>query len=394
MTPRSRLEELFSRYLRRRCTPEEVEELVALLQQEDAAERLSGPLQELWEQIKREQKIYPVDWRQMYRRVTLQQSPRPRIRLFYATAAAAAVAVLLAGGWLLWSGKKAGTRAQPSASLAAQALPVQPGGNKAVLTLAGGKNIVLDDASDGTVATQGGSHVVKMAAGVLAYAAGSKGDLRQVIYNTLATPRGGQYQLRLPDGTRVWLNSASSIRYPTSFTGTERLVSVTGEAYFEVATDAAHPFIVTAGNIRVQVLGTHFNLNAYSDEAAVRTTLVEGSVRIQSLATDGTALVMKPGQQAALAANGGMSVKKADVNEVLGWKNGLFVFHRDELTGVMRRLSRWYDVQVAYSGGSIPESHFTGTIRRSEPLAKVLHMLELTGGVRFKVEGRKIIVSL
>src|SRR5699024_5260550 len=205
-----------------------------------------------------------------------------------------------------------------------------------------------------------------------------------IAYNSLTTPRGGQYQLTLPDGTKVWLNAASSIRYPTAFTEHERQVKITGEAYFEVAKDAHKPFIVTVDNMEVKVLGTRFNINAYADETTINTTLLEGSVKVVSSTDNIRSLILNSGQQVQLDKVGQMElVKNADVGEVSAWKKGLFVFHSDELPAIMRRLSRWYDVEVEYKNNTVPTTHFTGAIQRDVNISEVLKMFELTGGVRF-----------
>lgn len=401
MADQARLQYLFMRYLRRECTPEEVEELTGLLQEDHARASLDAPLLALWEEMKEDPRHYPVDWERMFTRVTAEPDMTVALRRFrlrrigFRAAAAAAAVLLLAGGWYLWHPSPV---SGPPTIAVAPSKPLvndlPPGGNRATLTLAGGKTIVLDEAAKGTLAKQGNSDIVKKDSGVLAYAPLSAGSTSEAaLYNTLATPRGGQYQLQLPDGTHVWLNAASSIRYPTAFTGAVREVAVTGEVYFEVAKDRAHPFVVTVGAMQVRVLGTHFNINAYPDETSVKTTLAEGSVQVQ-LNGGGHGVVMRPGQQARLDKTGRISlVPDADLDETLAWKNGLFVFHSDALPVIMRRLARWYDVDVEYKDSVIPAAHFTGTVRRQENISKMLHMLELTGGVHVEIEGRKLVVS-
>lgn len=204
------------------------------------------------------------------------------------------------------------------------------------------------------------------------------------MFNTMRTPRGGEYRLQLPDGSKVWLNAASSITYPNIFTGDTRSVEITGEAYFEVAKDAARPFKVQAGNMKVEVLGTHFNINAYPGEPVIKTTLLEGAVRIQDA-------VLKPGQQASLAATGQFRVEDdVETEEVMAWKNGFFQFNDADMPTVMRQLENWYDITVAYEG-RVPKRSFGGAIQRSLPLSKVLDILE-ENNVRFKIEGRNITV--
>ena len=263
---------------------------------------------------------------------------------------------------------------------------VSPGGDKAVLTLADGSTIVLDDAQNGTLAQQGNAKIIKLD-GKLSYDLTNKNP-KEVVYNTISTPKGGQYQLELPDGSLVWLNASSSIHFPTSFVEKERRVEITGEAYFEVAKNLNKPFIVGVNNSEVQVLGTHFNINSYSDEDDVKTTLLEGSVKFVNGATTS---ILKPGQQSQLAKDGSIKVESdVDVDKVVAWKNGLFDFENAGIETVMRQLSRWYDVEIDYNGK--PDDLFIAEMRRNIKLSDALKALELTGKVRFDIQGKKIIV--
>jgi ferric-dicitrate binding protein FerR (iron transport regulator) len=263
---------------------------------------------------------------------------------------------------------------------------VSPGGDKAVLTLADGSTIVLDDAQNGTLAEQGNAKIIKLD-GKLSYDLTNKNS-KEVVYNTISTPKGGQYQLELPDGSLVWLNASSSIHFPTSFVENQRRVEITGEAYFEVAKNLNKPFIVGVNNSEVQVLGTHFNINSYSDEDDVKTTLLEGSVKFVNGATTS---ILKPGQQSQLAKNGSIKVESdVDVDKVVAWKNGLFDFENAGIETVMRQLSRWYDVEVDYNGK--PDDLFIAEMRRNIKLSDALKALELTGKVRFDIQGKKIVV--
>ncbi|TZF86301.1 DUF4974 domain-containing protein (plasmid) [Pedobacter sp. BS3] len=302
---------------------------------------------------------------------------------------------------------------------------IQPGGNKAFLILANGKKISLTDAAKGKLAEQSGVKITKTADGQLVYTVSKttsslKARKGAVAFNTIETPRGGQYQVILPDGTKVWLNAASSLTYPTVFTGNERRVTLTGEGYFEVAKaplnppkggksgttnslsrqltgqgEARLPFIVTAGNQEVEVLGTHFNINAYTDEEAIRTTLLEGSVKVSYLTSHishlNNGVRLKPGQQARLSKASGIEVMNVNTEDAVAWKNGYFKFNRDNTPGVMRQISRWYDIDVVYEG-NIPDYEFVGVIRRSVTISQVLKMLELSN-VHFRIEGRKVIIT-
>jgi ferric-dicitrate binding protein FerR (iron transport regulator) len=295
---------------------------------------------------------------------------------------AAAVFIIGLGGaiWLLRHSETA-----PSQPAIATAKPadVLPGGNKAILTLAGGHQLILDSAANGMLAEQGRVQVVKTREGQLEY----HGEDAAILYNTLSTPRGGQYQLRLPDGTQVWLDAASSISYPTFFGGKDRRVRITGQVYFEVARDKARPFQVTVNNMDVEVLGTHFNIKAYSDEASINTTLLEGSVKVS--AGNSNTTVLRPGQQAQLS-NQLKVVENANPDQVMAWKNGLFNFEGADIKTVMRELGRWYDVEIVYKGEA-PHRKFGGEVSRQLTLAQVLRLLQKVG-ISYTIEGKKLIV--
>ena len=272
---------------------------------------------------------------------------------------------------------------------------ILPGSDKAVLTLADGSNIVLDSAHTGRLARQGSTQVLKLADGRLGYKPAATHDASPVSYNILSTPRGGQYRLVLPDGSQVWLNAASSIRYPTAFTGTDRHVEITGEAYFEIAKNATMPFRVMTVNhlgdpnpMTIDVLGTQFNVNAYTDENAVRTTLQEGLVKVSKGKNTG---LLKPGQQAQLPREGAIRwIDDVDVEEATAWKNGVFEFGDEELPAIMRQISRWYDVDVVYEG-AVPTDRFTGRVSRNTSLSGVLKILKLSD-IQLTISDNKIIV--
>lgn len=268
---------------------------------------------------------------------------------------------------------------------------VAPGGNKAILTLADGSTIILDSAQNGMLSQQGNSKVIKLQSGKLAYEQSAIGNQQLAMqYNTIATPRGGQYQLELADGSHVWLNAASSITFPTSFTGNIREVKITGEVYFEVAHNAAMPFHVSVNKVEVEVLGTHFNVNAYGDDGMINTTLLEGSVKV----TKGNkSVVIKPGEQAQIGSlQTSITIKKdADLDVVMAWKNGLFKFDGDDLKTIMMQAARWYDVDVIYEGES--EETFSGSTQRSERISHLLKILEATGKVTFQINGKQLIVK-
>jgi transmembrane sensor len=274
---------------------------------------------------------------------------------------------------------------------------VPPGGNKAVLTLADGSNIVLDSASNGTLGQQGNIKILKLNNGLLSYTVNGKllTENDDAFYNTISTPRGGQYQVTLADGTMVWLNAASSIRFPVLFTGTQRKVEITGEVYFEVAKNKAMPFKVKATSSEIEVLGTHFNVNAYEDETTIRTTLLEGSIKVSATSFVSNTQITKflqPGQQASNTNDGKINIiNNADLEETMAWKNGRFQFKSTNLKSILRQIARWYDVDVECKGNV--DLHFTGQLTRNENVSKVFEKLALTNEVHFKIEGKRIIVS-
>ncbi|MBO9204622.1 MULTISPECIES: FecR family protein [Niastella] len=268
---------------------------------------------------------------------------------------------------------------------------IPPGGNKAVLTLQDGSTIALDDAQNGVIAEQGKTVINKRGAELVYHDARLQAKDEATSWNIVTTPRGGQYQLKLPDGSKVWLNAASSIKFPVSFSGKERRVEITGEAYFEVTKDEAHPFIVSIRNTEVRVLGTHFNINAYSDNPQVKTTLLEGSVRITPPA-GGHATVLTPGEQAQVSEKGTIRVDdEVDIEKAIAWKNHLFIFKGDGVVDVMNTLSRWYDVDVEYKG-SVPDLQFYGIVNMDQPASNVLQLLQMKGG-HFQIEHKRIIVT-
>jgi transmembrane sensor len=264
---------------------------------------------------------------------------------------------------------------------------VQPGTNKATLTLSDGSNIDLDDSKTGTLCRQGVVTVGKRPDGSLVYQ--SSGRQNSVtLYNTITTPKGGQYQVLLSDGTRVWLNAASALKYPVTFSGSERKVELIGEAYFEVAKNKNMPFKVSLNTGTIEVLGTHFNVNAYPDEPEVTTTLLEGAVKLSSVRGQS---MLKPGQQATWSKQNNFNIHEVNTDEAVAWKNGYFIFDKENIQHIMRKISRWYDVDIDYSG-SVDEGDFGGTASRSSSISGVLKSLELTGTVHFKVQGRRITV--
>ena len=272
--------------------------------------------------------------------------------------------------------------AEQSDTQFSQVNDIKPGSNDAILTLSDGQKISLNDTQNGEISEQYGIKVVKAADGQLIYSLSDPEDLSHAnSFNTIETPMGGQYQVNLPDGSKVWLNSASSLRYPIKFIGPNRNVEITGEAYFEVAKNTGMPFRVKVGEQVIEVLGTHFNVMAYPDEQSINTTLVEGSVKVSS---GRNSTVILPGQQSRVSQSE-IKVLDVDVNDFTAWKNGFFVFKNENIESMMRKISRWYNVEIIYKG-DITHKSFGGIISRSRNISEVLKILELTGSLHFEIE--------
>jgi transmembrane sensor len=315
--------------------------------------------------------------------------------------AVAALFLLIAGKSILFFFPSHPAVKQPVASglPAPDSHELPPGRNNAILTLADGHTITLDSAANGGLAQQGNTKVIKLNGQIAYRNTGTPHGEEAILLNTIATARGNQYQLILSDGSKVWLNAASSLRFPTSFKGKERRVEVTGEAYFEIVKNPSMPFKVIiastpqpsegrAGRGEIDVLGTHFNVNAYTDESSVKTTLLEGAVAIKK---ENEVQMLSPGQQAEFAPKGGISLaKNVDVTQETAWKDGFFWFNNTDIYTLMRQVSRWYDVEVEFKG-KITDDGFTGKVSRNVPLSKLLNVLEQYE-IHFKVEGKKITV--
>lgn len=269
----------------------------------------------------------------------------------------------------------------------AQSVNIKPGGNKAVLILGDGSSLVLAETNLGTVADQQNVSVVKIAEGELSYKKITGKNSSEVTYNTIATPVGGKYSVILPDGTKAWLNSKSSLRFPTSFTGAERRVQMTGEVYFEVTKNQKQPFKVLSGRTEISVLGTHFDVMAYEDEAEQKTTLLEGSIHLSS---GKFAKLLKPGQQASVAVSGIQVNDNIDLEGVMAWRNNLFIFKDMEIKEIARQISRWYDIQVVFKG-TPSKILYTGTISKDAELSEILSMLQFTG-LKYELKNRLLTI--
>jgi transmembrane sensor len=297
-------------------------------------------------------------------------------------AAAASVLLILAVGTYFTIGQKQYQQVSKTNDFV-------PGSNKATLKLADGREILLDTAANGAIAQLDGITITKNAAGEIEYKVNDVASTDVVAYHTITTPNGGRYHVVLPDGTKIWLNAGASLRYPTVFKGKTRAVEITGEGYFEVAKNKQMPFIVSCRNQKIEVLGTHFNINGYEDEDGIKTTLLEGSVKVSS---PKASLTIEPGEQADLNTSS-LTFQKltVDVEQEIAWKNNLFSFKGDDIQTVMRQIARWYDVEISYEG-SITDEKFYGQISRTSKLSEVFDILALSH-VHFKSRGRQIVVS-
>jgi ferric-dicitrate binding protein FerR (iron transport regulator) len=342
-------------------------------------------LVEAWYEQLDTQKTVNEDHLQEIEEMVFNRLPQPaQVRPLWPRIAVAASLILALsfGSYLIWH--------KPASQQLAlnQQHDAAPGSNKAILTLANGQKIILNNMKNGVLSQQGSTQVNKLDSSLSYIANNTKTE--EVLYNTMTTPRGGKYDLILGDGTHVWLNAASSITYPVAFNGKERKVTITGEAYFEVAHDASKPFQVTTNGETVEVLGTHFNINSYSDEPSMKTTLLQGSVRV-SMAAE--IAMLKPGQQSIIKPGSDkITVSEADTEEATAWIKGYFDFDRENLGSVMRKVSRWYNVDVEYREEGVKAQLFAGTMSRYANLSSVLKTLELTNAVHFKIEGNKLIV--
>lgn len=324
------------------------------------------------------------------------------VKLWPSLAVAASILLALSAGLYFYPTKE--NKAEKAKDIAN--LPkendIAPGKNAATLTLADGRKIVLSDAAYGKLAEQAGVSISMTKEGEVIYnitdSRKETGGSNEVIYNTLSTARGEQYQVRLPDGTKAWLNAASSLKFPASFANVkERKVELTGEAYFEVASDKAHPFIVETDKQAVEVLGTHFNISSYADEGNIKTTLLEGRVRVALMSpiADGPKFVtLVPSQQSIITASNQITVEKVDVEEAVAWKAGYFKFNSTPLELIMKQIERWYNIDVLYQDNTVKSMVFEGAVSRYDNVSALLKTLENTGAVKFRIEGRRVYVEI
>ncbi|MBL7734197.1 MAG: FecR family protein [Chitinophagaceae bacterium] len=388
------LQRLFEKYVRNECTSREKRELLAFVERMENEKAVMDLIDRFIARTGGGEELDNEKAGIMLQRILRkEQLPTPvlsRVKSRYSLAWKAAAAVILfAAGFYLWR-NYTGSGESPSVAALTDQPGIMPGGSHAILSMSDGRSILLDSMKDGHIA-QGGIQVVKRN-DMLIFSASRNNDHAEqdrVIFNTLSTPAGGQYQVLLPDGSKVWLNATSSLHFPNVFTGDTREVVIEGEGYFEVASNNKKPFHVKVGNMVVKVLGTHFNINAYKDDGRIRTSLLEGSIRI----TEGSmSELLAPGQQGILkSGEGKLDIQTMDMDLVIAWKNGLFNFTGSDFYTIMHQIGRWYDMQIEFEG-KIPNRNFEGKISRSAQLSEILKILELQN-LKFEVKGRKIIVK-
>jgi transmembrane sensor len=390
MEAENRYQYLLSRFNNGTATADELAELESLLADPDAIGMLQEPGEKIpadarfFEEGKSEAMLAMILQRN---RKTVKMMPQRRKNAWTLLVAAACI-IMVAGTVLFISVKPTNNTTTKQVARDEPTNVVVPGGDKAVLMLGDGSTITLDSTANGTISLQGATQVSK-ASGQLIYALNDiPASATAVLYNTLKTPRGGQYQLVLADGTRVWMNASSSLHFPTAFPGKERVVELTGEAYFEVAKNNQRAFSVRVNGITVNVLGTHFNVMAYENEGATAITLLEGAVKVTR---ENNEVMLRPGQQARLQPGSAFQViDQVNLEETIAWKNGYFQLNHTRLDVLMRQVERWYDVDVVYQG-NIPKRQFGGKIPRKSDIKEVMKLLELSK-VYSRIEGNKITI--
>jgi ferric-dicitrate binding protein FerR (iron transport regulator) len=384
------IQNLLQRYANHQISREEYDKLLTYIKKYEAIESLEVVMDEDWKKLDDEFPFLESKSEGLYKKIIsspLYDGPLPerksnnKIFRFwqYFAGAAAAIAVFTMAVWIYNKNKQGTERRYNGVTLAND---ISSGGNKAVLTLANGKTINLSEAKTGIridgnqVTYDDGAAIGVLADGRLDPASGR--------IQTITTPKGGTYQVILSDGTKIWLNAASNLTYSTNINQQNlRKVTLEGEAYFEVAKDKAHPFVVKSKGQEIKVLGTHFNVSSYSDEKSVRTTLLEGSVQVNNV-------LLRPDEQSILE-NNKIRISPVDTEKIVAWKNGKFVFTSENIESIMKKLSRWYNVEVVYKGDFSDET-FTGSISRYDNISKILEKITFTQAVHFKIEGRRVTV--
>lgn len=399
----SQARELFKKYINNQCSEDELKNFLQLIRENENQdilkqlinENLTGGVDEDTDHADLDDKVHHI-FDKLRSKIEQEDQVVPRYRTLRVWSSAAAAVLFILGIGIYFFKSDSTTSVHQVTKKNATVVveeklvtksEIKPGGNKAILTLANGEDIVLADAGDGLLINQGATQISKTKDGELVYNVGEEKQFVAPQMNKIKIPKGGQYAITLPDGTKVWINADSELKFPTYFLGAERRVELKGEAYFEVAKNKDMPFKVVSGNQIVEVLGTHFNVNSYKNEGKIVTTLLEGSVRVYKPSTHQSAL-LKPGEQAI--TNNEIAVKEASVEQVIAWKDGLMSFKDADIEDIMRQLVRWYDIEVEFAG-VIPKRLFTGKVSRQANLSEILSLLEKSH-IHFKTEGKTITV--
>lgn len=381
-----RVNYLYRLYLDRNMSPSELEEFQQVILDPDHQNVLQQQIEKHWDGLADDNllDLPQAKMNEVFSTIVAHPQPSARRDKFWPSFAfAAAIVIVVFGAGLFYYSLN--TKPQQTEQLANKN-EITPGIQAATLTLANGKKIRLDDTANGLLAKEAGVTITKSASGQLIYEI-KDADAEKNKINTLSTAKGETYQLRLPDGSLVWLNAASSLTYPVNLIESEkRRVRLEGEGYFEIARDKTHPFVVESKGQQIEVLGTHFNVSNYSDEPLVRTSLLEGSIQINGKT------ILKPGEQSSVNAAGKITVEKVDVNKSVAWKNEKFAFEDDNIESIMRKLARWYNVEIIYQG-DFSQRTFSGTISRRDDISRILDKIAFTQVVRFKIDGKRIYVS-
>ncbi len=397
-----RIQQLLIRYFNEECSLSEKRELALWIHTLGNEKEWERRLREIWEQYQSREKPDAERVAEILKEIVAEEQEEQRQTvsapssgmLKWTVAAAAVIAALIVLS-LVYFVPNPNEQQSLTQKTDKQTNEILPGSNKATLTLANGQKIILDSLQNGILAAAGNPHITKVKNGVVSFKKSEdENQIAKISYNTISTPRGGQYQIILSDGSKIWLNAASSLRFPTVFTAGKREIFVEGEVYAEIVPNKDNPFIVHIQGLSgvkrgiVKVLGTSFNINAYRQNVPVKATLLDGSVKVES---NNVKKILKPGEQALILQGGIQIHEDIDANSIIAWKNGLFDFSGNDIEEVMQRIARWYDVDVHYVNK--PSAHFMGTISRTAKVSDVLKMLEMTGAVHFKIEGKTITVK-
>ncbi|MEO6135732.1 MAG: FecR domain-containing protein [Ginsengibacter sp.] len=382
-----RFKELFGRYYNKTASVNEKMELMQLVK-EASVEQLTDLIRESGENLVVYDYGLPIDKTEAILQTILDEAPVRRMSWKKMAVAASVLLIVGLGSYFTFSTKRGNADAGVLVISKQLKNDIDPGSFKAKLKLADGTTIILDSTKIGKLAQQGNTVITRRNGG-LVYSNESPGASSDLIMNTVVTNNGETYSLVLADGSKVWLNAASSVSFPVTFTGKERRVAITGEVYIEVAKNAKQPFIVSVNDMEVKALGTEFNINAYRDEATMNTTLIKGSVKISRSIIGSESSILSPGQQAQLSGSG-LVVQNVDTDKVIAWKDGKFNFENADLKTILRQFARWYDVEIIYES-TIKERKFFGIVKRSNKLVDVLEMLK-DNNIKFRIEGRKLYV--